>query len=94
MNGTAPAWMRSAACCGEDPDLFFGPDTERAGDRLRRERQASAVCSRCPVRAECREYALNRPEKHGYWGGMPEEERAVLRRPADGTAAEHRRAAA
>jgi len=94
VSGTFPAWMRSAACRDEDPDLFFGPDTERAGDRLRRERQASAVCSRCPVRAECLRYALARPEKHGFWGGMPEEERAAERRRAGRRAAEHRRAAA
>jgi len=38
------------------------------------------VCASCPVRAECLNYAVSRPEKYGTWGGLNEEERASERR--------------
>lgn len=42
------AWVRQAACAGR-PAMFDNP--ERADDALR-------LCSRCPVLAECRVWAL------------------------------------
>lgn len=38
------------------------------------------MCAACPVRAECLAYALGRPDKHGIWGGMTEDERDAERR--------------
>lgn len=73
-------WQDAAACRGEDIGLFFGPDGERQPEREIRERKAKAICVTCPVRAECLEYALSRPEKYGVWGGLNEEERASERR--------------
>jgi WhiB family redox-sensing transcriptional regulator len=46
--------------------------------RARRERLAKSICSSCPVRQECLEYALSIPEPHGIWGGMNESERRRL----------------
>jgi WhiB family transcriptional regulator, redox-sensing transcriptional regulator len=73
-------WQDAAACRGEDLVLFFGPDGERQPEREIRERKAKAICSRCPVRNECLDYAVARPEKYGTWGGLNEEERASERR--------------
>lgn len=73
-------WQDAAACRGEDIELFFGPDGERQPEREVRERKAKAICSRCPVRGECLEYALSKPERYGVWGGLNEDERASERR--------------
>lgn len=73
-------WQDAAACRGEDLVLFFGPDGERTADREARERHAKQVCMGCPVRAECLDYAVTRPEKYGTWGGLNEDERASERR--------------
>src|ERR1700735_902472 len=68
-------WQDDAACRGEDLLLFFGPDGERQPEREVRERKAKAICMSCPVRSECLNYAVSRPEKYGTWGGLNEEER-------------------
>ena len=55
--------------------LFFPPTTsERRDERELRERRAKAICATCPVRSECREYALEIREPHGIWGGLNEVE--------------------
>ncbi|KII00545.1 transcription factor WhiB [Streptomonospora alba] len=60
--------------------LFFGPDGERQPEREIRERKAKEICAQCPVRTECLDYAISRPEKYGTWGGLNEDERASERR--------------
>src|SRR3954451_23001311 len=66
-------WTALAACVGQ-LHLFFGPRAERPHARERRERQARALCDRCPVLAQCRQEARASRE-YGYWGGESEEER-------------------
>ena len=73
-------WQEHAACNGMDLVLFFGPPGERPVERAARERNAKAVCARCPVRRECGDEAVGRPENHGIWGGLNEDERARERR--------------
>jgi WhiB family transcriptional regulator, redox-sensing transcriptional regulator len=73
-------WADSAACRGEDLNLFFGLDGERGPERERRERKAKRICAGCPVRPDCLEYAVSRPEKYGTWGNLNEDERASERR--------------
>ncbi len=73
-------WQDNAACRGENPDLFIGPDGELLTERRDRERRAKAVCAGCPVRPECLSYALTRPERHGVWGGLNVAEREAHRR--------------
>jgi WhiB family transcriptional regulator, redox-sensing transcriptional regulator len=73
-------WQDAAACRGTDVVLFFGPDGERQPEREIRERKAKALCASCPVRNECLDYAISRPEKYGTWGGLNEDERASERR--------------
>lgn len=73
-------WQELAECRSEDMILFFGPDHEPRAEREIRERQAKQVCMRCPVRGECLDYAVSRPEKYGLYGGLNEDERASERR--------------
>ncbi|MFD9668326.1 WhiB family transcriptional regulator [Rhodococcus sp. NPDC059968] len=52
-----------------DSEVFFPRDGEDRGARIRRERVAKEICGRCPVRQECRSYALASGEAWGIWGG-------------------------
>lgn len=71
-------WQIQAACRGSDTTVFFHPDGERGDRRRTRERNAKALCARCPVIAECRAHALAVREPYGTWGGLSETERARL----------------
>ena len=71
-------WQSAAACSGLDAELFYAAPRERGQTQHKRERQAKAVCKRCPVRQQCLQYALNRAEPHGVWGGMNPDEREAL----------------
>ncbi|GIU96239.1 MAG: hypothetical protein KatS3mg013_0042 [Actinomycetota bacterium] len=72
------AWMASAACAGEDPELFFPTGS---GARVRHQvRRAKLVCERCPVRPACLEWSLVTFQDAGVWGGLDEEERRAIRR--------------
>ncbi|GAA4929044.1 hypothetical protein GCM10023224_05570 [Streptomonospora halophila] len=73
-------WAQHAACQGESLELFFGRDGERAAEREQREAKAKEICQACPVRTECADYAVARPEKHGTWGATTPEERVTIRR--------------
>lgn len=71
-------WQLHAACRGMDSAVFFHPEGERGAARRRREQAAKAVCATCPVQLRCAEHALRVREPYGIWGGVGEEERAVL----------------
>ncbi|MEV8093171.1 WhiB family transcriptional regulator [Kitasatospora sp. NPDC085879] len=73
------AWQRRAACRGKDAALFFHPAGERGERSQEREAAAKRVCTRCPVRGQCLEYALAADERYGIWGGLTEDERRALR---------------
>lgn len=62
------AWMAGALCAQTDPEAFF---PEKGGDN----RRAKAVCSFCPVLADCREWAIPQEDLHGICGGMSVTER-------------------
>lgn len=66
-------WMNRAACLNVDPELFFplAPDKPASKPHVA---AAKKICARCPVRAECLNWAFaNLP--HGIAGGMTEDER-------------------
>lgn len=73
-------WRFSANCREVDPDIFFPP--KPGGERSSPDySEAAAVCSTCPVRVECLEYAMNDSTlDHGFWGGMTPRARQRLRR--------------
>ncbi len=66
-------WRDRALCAQTDPEAFF---PEKGGST----REAKKICQRCPVRAECLEYALAHDERFGIWGGLSERERRRLKR--------------
>ncbi|MFE1755735.1 WhiB family transcriptional regulator [Streptomyces anandii] len=78
-------WLRSAACVGEDPELFFPVGTH--GPALRDTAAAKRVCARCPVITQCLSFALGSGQTSGVWGGTGEEERLALLRTARDDAA-------
>jgi WhiB family redox-sensing transcriptional regulator len=73
-----PPWRRDAACRNFPTELFFpighGP---RA---LAQANQAKRICSECPVRPDCLDYALATNVQFGVFGGMSEDERRRARR--------------
>lgn len=64
-------WMDRAACRGADAELWFP-------DRGQSTAYAVDVCGRCPVKADCAEYAINARVHHGVWGGLTAEQRKHL----------------
>lgn len=60
-------------CATADPELF--DPLESQTDKVR---AAKSLCFRCPLRVECREWALEHDEV-GIWGGMTETERREVR---------------
>ena len=75
-----PAWMEDGLCRQTDPELFF---PEKGGNA----EPAKSICRRCPVTAECLDWALSHRHEsaYGVWGGTTERYRRNLR---------HRKAAA
>lgn len=69
-DGFLGPWSKLAICSGEDPESFF-PAHGDAGVRARQ------ICANCPVRDDCREYAIQADE-FGTWGGMDQEERRAV----------------
>ena len=66
-------WQDRALCAQTDPEAFF---PEKGGST----REAKRICTTCPVRDECLEYALGNDERFGIWGGLSERERRRLKR--------------
>jgi hypothetical protein len=63
-------WRDQAACLDSNPDWWFPlPGASTQYD------QAKAICDRCPVKAECLNYALALDMRHGMWGGLIPQER-------------------
>jgi WhiB family redox-sensing transcriptional regulator len=77
-------WRKDALCAGtwRDIDFFFvGFTGKYARDRTDAyQQEIKRICSICPVKADCLEYALAEEEPGGIWGGMDEIERKELLR--------------
>ncbi|MBY6410319.1 WhiB family transcriptional regulator [Rhodococcus sp. BP-252] len=69
-------WQLHGKCRGHSSSQFFHPYDERGHARVRREQEAKAICTGCPVLEQCRSYALKTREPYGVWGGMSQTERA------------------
>ncbi len=67
------AWHEQALCAQTDPEAFF---PEKGGST----REAKRVCTTCDVRVDCLEYALDKDERFGIWGGLSERERRRLKK--------------
>lgn len=75
-----PQPWRKEAACGQLPTYLFYPTGKSEGARTDEE-QAKAVCSLCPVREQCLEFALVHDERYGVWGGTTPEERRHPKQP-------------
>ena len=71
-------WRDRAECRHEDPELFF--PVGATGPAMLQVKQAKAVCHRCPVLAQCRNWALETNQESGVWGGLGEDERRSMKR--------------
>jgi WhiB family redox-sensing transcriptional regulator len=71
-------WQYEGACRDLPAEMFFHPDGERGPRRRNRENAAKAVCASCPVIAACRAQALSVAEPYGIWGGLSEDDRALI----------------
>ncbi len=71
------SWMARGNCRDQPPSRFFPSDG--VGVEL-----ARRICSSCPVKEPCLEYALDQRVDHGVWGGASERERRrILKRRRD-----------
>jgi WhiB family transcriptional regulator, redox-sensing transcriptional regulator len=66
-------WRVRAACRDADPELFFPEGVK--GPALEAVARAKRICSACPVRAYCLDWALSHRADFGVWGGRTEDER-------------------
>ncbi len=88
-----PTWRERKNPCRVYPDLFYPElvDDESGtlveltvafdedGNQIDRTREAKLLCSSCPSRVPCLDYAIKRPEEFGIWGGMGSDLRLWLR---------------
>ncbi len=82
MDWDALAWQSEEALCrryvaqhGLSPDYWF-PEK----DQELVERRGLYMCFRCPLRRECLDYAMAKPERAGTWGGMTAHQRGMFRK--------------
>jgi WhiB family redox-sensing transcriptional regulator len=59
--------------CEEIPDVFFAYEASQEAQKLV-EQIAKSICERCPIRVQCRDYALS-TRVAGIWGGTTPQER-------------------
>jgi WhiB family transcriptional regulator, redox-sensing transcriptional regulator len=70
------------ACSNVDPELFYPQEIEvnktKVISKYTNLAAAKKICSECPLKLKCLEYALNNGEI-GVWGGTTEHQRDDLR---------------
>jgi len=71
-------WIQSAACRGVDVNIFF-PDEDQPKNDVRSRELAMAYCKTCPVKNECRDYAISNNLYIGIYGGMSNRQRRLYR---------------
>lgn len=65
-------WQERGLCRQTDPGLFF----PLLGEGVR---EAKKICGGCEVKDTCLEYALQRDEGYGVWGGYSTAEREQIK---------------
>lgn len=70
-----------AVCATVDTELFF---PERAGKGQPHIQQIKEICTGCPLRVQCLEFALRENQQYGVWGGMTYRERLQLKKLLNG----------
>lgn len=75
-----PEWHEWALCGGMDFATFFGAVNDERPTMKRSEISAARrICSACPVKRECLQWALGTGEDFGVWGGTSGRQRARMR---------------
>ena len=80
-----PAFDGTQACADANvEDFYYDEETEEGlGSRKIKTKKdfttAIVLCSTCPFKYPCFDYAL-RHEEYGFWGGYTEEERKKMRK--------------
>jgi WhiB family redox-sensing transcriptional regulator len=70
-------WSDKAACKNDDTEMFFPLP---GGILTQANKDAIEICSWCPVKLQCLQFALDEKMEHGIWGGLIAEERKTLAR--------------
>jgi WhiB family redox-sensing transcriptional regulator len=71
-------WQMKGLCSSGDydPELWAAQvEGERVTAKHQRHKQAQQICTECPVRRTCAEWALQSGEQYGVWGGLTESDR-------------------
>ena len=76
---TPDDWRTRSACAGTDGDLFY-PVSYTGQTAVRQIEEAKTVCRRCPVSADCLDWALETRDQHAIAGGTTPAERNYLQR--------------
>ena len=71
----SPQWMSDALCARSTHPEWWFPTDGQAPTAL-----AIEVCSRCPVRTECLDYAILNQIDAGIWGGQSARGRRIIAR--------------
>lgn len=74
FNFESADWMDEGKCRDLKTDVFYAESHGRHSANM-----AKAICSGCPVREKCLDYAIRNYETHGIWGGHTASERRDLR---------------
>ena len=67
-------WQDDARCKDVDVSVFFPPPSGVAGYDA-----ARVICTSCPVRQECLDFAIRNNIPEGFYGGMTPRERGNVR---------------
>lgn len=74
---------KGAPICAETaPDIFFidSDDGATPAEVYAGRKIAKQICSECPYQVECAEWAIDKGETLGIWGGLTPRERSDIRR--------------
>lgn len=71
-----PNWTDTPACRGTDTESWFTPE---GSIQYKNEPLLRKICSNCPVRQQCFDYALNHVVE-GYWAGTTPRVRQQMRK--------------
>ena len=72
-------WKNHGICAQADPEAFF-PEKGEPSLPAKRICNGHKDTPPCPVLLICRQYAIDRPEEQGVWGGTSYKERKAMRR--------------
>src|SRR5688572_8950479 len=81
-----PAWFSSPERgCADPGDVqFFPRDFENHRESIFDARPAKRLCRHCPFKDSCLEWALEKNQQYGVWGGLDERQRRAIRRCREG----------